>query len=50
MTGVDLCESEKELATLINTKATEILAKQAANKISFSFMFQLTMYLMELMA
>ena len=30
MTGVDLCEAEKELATLINTKATEILAKQAA--------------------
>ena len=30
MTGVDLCETEKELATMINTKATETLAKQAA--------------------
>ena len=49
MTGVDLCETEKELATIINTKATETLAKQAANKVLFFFMFQLIMSLMGLM-
>ena len=32
MTNVDLCETEKELTTLINVKATEILAKQAAKQ------------------
>ena len=43
MTGVDLCESEKELATLINTKATEILAKQAAKQNIF-FLYVSTDY------
>jgi len=43
MTGVDLCESEKELATLINTKATEILAKQAAKQNVF-FLYVSTDY------
>jgi len=43
MTGVDLCETEKELATLINTKATEILAKQAA-KLNAFFLYVSTDY------
>ena len=30
MTNVDLCETEKDLATLLNIKATETIAKQAA--------------------
>jgi len=30
MTNVDLCETEKELADLINAKSTEILAKESA--------------------
>ena len=38
MTGVDLCETEQELATTINTKSTEIIAKQAAkNNIFFLY-------------
>ena len=32
MTGVDLCETEQELAITINTKSTEIIAKQAAKR------------------
>ena len=43
MTGVDLCETEKELATIINTKATEILAKQAA-KLNAFFLYVSTDY------
>jgi len=35
MTNVDLCETEKELASLINTKATEIISKQAAKMDAF---------------
>ena len=44
MTGVDLCETEKELATLINTKATETLAKQAAKQNIF-FLYVSTDYI-----
>ena len=43
MTGVDLCESKKELATIINTKATETLAKQAAKQNIF-FLYVSTDY------
>jgi dTDP-4-dehydrorhamnose reductase len=43
MTGVDLCETEKELATIINTKATETLAKQAAKQHIF-FLYVSTDY------
>jgi dTDP-4-dehydrorhamnose reductase len=43
MTGVDLCETEKEIATMINTKATETLAKQAA-KINAFFLYVSTDY------
>jgi len=43
MTGVDLCETEKELATIINTKATETLAKQASKQNAF-FLYVSTDY------
>ena len=43
MTGVDLCEAEKELATIINTKATETLVKQAA-KLNAFFLYVSTDY------
>ena len=43
MTGVDLCETEQELATIINTKATEIIAKQAA-KDNIFFLYVSTDY------
>ena len=43
MTGVDLCETEKELATIINTKATEILARQATKQNIF-FLYVSTDY------
>jgi len=46
MTGVDLCEAEKERATLINTKATEILAKQAAKQNIF-FLYVSTDYVFD---
>ena len=46
MTGVDLCETEKELATIINTKATETLAKQAA-KINAFFVYVSTDYVFD---
>ena len=46
MTSVDLCETEKELATQINTKATEILAKQAAKYNAF-FLYVSTDYVFD---
>jgi len=46
MTNVDLCETEKELATQINTKATEILAKQAAKQNTF-FLYVSTDYVFD---
>jgi len=46
ITNVDLCETEKELATLINTKATEILAKQAAKQKVF-FLYVSTDYVFD---
>ena len=46
MTGVDLCETEKELATIINTKATEILARQAAKQNIF-FLYVSTDYIFD---
>jgi len=46
MTNVDLCETEKELATKINIKATEILAKQAAKQNAF-FVYVSTDYVFD---
>ena len=46
MTGVDLCEAEKELATIINTKATETLARQAAKQHIF-FLYVSTDYVFD---
>ena len=46
MTNVDLCETEKELATLINTKATEIFARQAAKQNVF-FLYVSTDYVFD---
>ena len=46
MTNVDLCETEKELATQINVKATEILAKQAAKHQAF-FVYVSTDYVFD---
>ena len=46
MTNVDLCETEKELATQINTKATETLAKQAAKQQVF-FVYVYTDYVFD---
>ena len=43
MTSVDLCETEKELATIINTKSTETLAKQASKQKVF-FLYVSTDY------
>jgi len=43
MTGVDLCETNQEIATMINTKATETLAKKAA-KINAFFLYVSTDY------
>jgi dTDP-4-dehydrorhamnose reductase len=43
MTDVDLCETEKELATMINTKATETLARQATKQNIF-FLYVSTDY------
>jgi len=46
LTNVDLCETEKDLATKINEKATEILAKQAA-KIDAFFVYVSTDYVFD---
>jgi len=46
MTNVDLCETQQELAYLINTKATEILAKQAA-KLDTFFVYVSTDYVFD---
>ena len=46
MTGVDLCETEQELATIINTKATEILARQAV-KLNAFFLYVSTDYVFD---
>jgi len=46
MTNVELCETEKELATQINTKATETIAKQAAKQQAF-FVYVSTDYVFD---
>ena len=46
MTGVDLCETEQELAITINTKSTEIIAKQAA-KDNIFFLYVSTDYVFD---
>ena len=46
MTGVDLCETEQELATIINTKSTEILARQASKQNIF-FLYVSTDYVFD---
>jgi dTDP-4-dehydrorhamnose reductase len=46
MTNVDLCESEKYLANLVNVKATETIAKQAAKEKSF-FVYVSTDYVFD---
>ena len=46
MTNVELCETEKELATKINVKSTEIIAKQAAKQHVF-FVYVSTDYVFD---
>jgi dTDP-4-dehydrorhamnose reductase len=46
MTNVDLCETEKELSLQINSKATKILAKQAAKQNAF-FIYMSTDYIFD---
>ena len=46
ITNVDFCETENELATQINTKATEILGKQAAKQNTF-FVYVSTDYVFD---
>ena len=46
MTSVDLCETEKELATMINTKSTETLAREAAKQNTF-FLYVSTDYVFD---
>ena len=46
VTNVDLCETEKELATLLNVTATETLAKQAAKQNIF-FVYVSTDYVFD---
>jgi dTDP-4-dehydrorhamnose reductase len=46
MTNVDLCETEKESATLLNLKATETIAKQAAKQHIF-FVYVSTDYVFD---
>ncbi len=46
MTNVELCETEKELATKINVDSTEIIAKQAAKQQAF-FVYVSTDYIFD---
>ena len=46
LTNVDLCETEKELAYLLNAKSTEALAKQSANLGAF-FVYVSTDYVFD---
>ena len=46
MTNVELCEIEKDLATKINVKSTEIIAKQAAKQQIF-FVYVSTDYVFD---
>ena len=46
VTNVDLCETEKELAHLINTKATQTLAREAAKQNAF-FVYVSTDYVFD---
>jgi dTDP-4-dehydrorhamnose reductase len=46
LTNVDLCETETELATLLNTEATKIMAKQAAKQQIF-FVYVSTDYVFD---
>ena len=46
MTNVDLCETEKELATLLNVKSVETIAKQAAKQNIF-FLYASTDYVFD---
>jgi len=46
MTNVDLCESEPEIATILNAKSTETLAKEAANLHAF-FVYVSTDYVFD---
>ncbi|MEW6044636.1 MAG: dTDP-4-dehydrorhamnose reductase [Thermoproteota archaeon] len=46
MTDVDMCETQKDLAVLINTKATEILAREAARHDAF-FVYMSTDYVFD---
>ena len=46
MTNVDLCEINKELATILNVKATEIIARQAAKQQIF-FVYVSTDYIFD---
>jgi dTDP-4-dehydrorhamnose reductase len=46
ITNVDLCETEKELSTKINTESTEILAKEAAKQKIF-FVYVSTDYVFD---
>jgi len=46
MTNVDLCETERDLTILLNARATEILAKQAAKQQAF-FVYVSTDYVFD---
>ena len=46
MTNVDICESEQEIATILNAKSTETIAKEAANQHAF-FVYVSTDYVFD---
>ena len=46
MTNVDLCETQRDLAVLLNTKSTEILAREAA-KLHIFFVYVSTDYIFD---
>jgi dTDP-4-dehydrorhamnose reductase len=46
MTNVDLCETQRDLAVLLNTKSTEILAREAA-KLHIFFVYVSTDYVFD---